>query len=182
MKFRKPEASDLKSSPQSKWRLGMTLAAALSILIACACPGAREFHDLDGNRINELKAMLLKMDEKELDKFISSFQFAKNFVPKQIILRFKDGTATSKVQETLKTLSASKNYEFKSTNALLINIPSAVTRQDIIAIAAALNEVKSVDYAVPNAIIQVAALPNDPEFPKLDGLHHRLPIERKAEA
>ena len=144
----------------------------LVVISGCACPGAQEFNNLDGNRVNEIKAMLQKMDDKELDKFIQDINMAKNILPKQIILKFKSGTAESKVQETLKTLNASKTYEFKSSSALLINVPTAVTRQDVFAIITALNEVKAVDYAVPNAILKIKALPNDPEFPKQDGLRN----------
>ncbi len=149
-----------------------TWLSLLVVISGCACPGAQEFNDLDGKRVNEIKAMLLKMDDKELDKFIQDINMAKNIIPKQIILKFKSGTAASKVQETLKTLNASKTYEFKSSSALLINVPTAITRQDVFAIITALNEVKSVDYAVPNAIVKIKALPNDPEFPKQDALRN----------
>lgn len=148
------------------------LTSLFLIISACACPGGQEYNDLDGNRVNELKSMLMKMDEKELDKFVRELNLAKAIVPKQIILRFKDGTSASKVQDTLKTLNASKTYEFKSSKALLINVPNAITRQDVFAIVTALNEVKSIDYAVPNGVLKVGALPNDPEFPRQDGLRN----------
>lgn len=160
-------------NPHILWAVSRSIWVLLfAILSACACPGGREFHNLEGERVNELTAMLQKMDEKELDKFLTELNMAKDIVPKQVILKFKAGTSTSKVQETLKTLSANKLYEFKSSGAILINIPTALTKQDIFAIVTALNEVKSIDYAEPNAILKVKALPNDPEFPNQNGLRN----------
>lgn len=144
----------------------ISLLILTGIINTCACPGGKRFNALDGSRVDELKAQVLKMDEKQLEKFLKDLRFAAEFVPQQIILRFKDGTDASKVQETLSTLKGKQSYQFKSSNALLVNIPDAITPQDVIAIATALNEVKSVDYAVPNAILKIKALPNDPEFSK----------------
>ena len=139
-------------------------------ITSCACPDGKQFNSVDGERINEIKALISKMDEKQTNEFIEQFKFAKEFLPQQVIVRFKDGTAASKVQETLNTLGALKSFQFKSTQALLLTIPDAITRNDILAIVTALNEVKAVDYAVPNGILKISAVPNDPAYPEQEDL------------
>jgi len=132
-------------------------------LVSCACPGGKEYRSLDGERVNELKARFAQMTEKEFESFSKDLNLAKEFLPRQVILKFKEGTSLSKIEETLGVLGAIKRYRFKST-ALLLNIPQAITKTDILAIVAALNEVESVDFAAPNGILKVSAVPNDPEL------------------
>ena len=144
----------------------------LSFLLGCSCPGGKEFHSLDGNRVNELKASIGKMSSKQLEDLARDFQMAKDFIPKQLIVKFKDGTTRSKVEETLTTLGAQKNYQFKSTKALLLTVPDAIKPTDIIAIVTALNEVESVDYASPNGVLKVSSVPNDPSYSQQDDLNN----------
>lgn len=132
-------------------------------LVSCACPGGKEYRSLDGERVDELKARFAQMTEKEFESFAKDLNLAKEFLPRQVILKFKEGTSLSKIEETLGVLGAIKRYRFKST-ALLLNIPQAITKTDILAIVAALNEVESVDFAAPNGILKVSAVPNDPEL------------------
>ncbi|NBX75355.1 MAG: hypothetical protein EBQ92_02285 [Proteobacteria bacterium] len=103
------------------------------------------------------------MTEKQIDEFSKELGLAKEFLPQQVIVKFKDGTSFSKVEETLGVLGATRHYQFKS-HALLLKMPDAITKTDILAIVAALNEVESVDYAAPNGILKVSAVPNDPQF------------------
>jgi len=114
--------------------------------------------------------VLSKMTNKQLDSFIRDFRLAKEFLPRQVIVKFKDGTDLEKVQETLSALKATQIHQFKTSKALLLKIPEAITRTDVLAIVAALNEVQSVDYAVPNGILKVSAVPNDPAYPNQDDL------------
>lgn len=136
------------------------------ILAGCSCPGGKEYRSLEGERVDALKSAISKMSEKELDELVQELNCAKEFVPNQVIVRFKEGTAVSKVQETISTLGAFKSYQFKSSQALLLSVPGAISRADVLAMVAALNEVESVDYAAPNGILKVSTLPNDPEFVK----------------
>ncbi|MFM8269783.1 MAG: S8 family serine peptidase, partial [Pseudomonadota bacterium] len=140
------------------------LLAIAIVLAGCSCPGGKEYRSIDGERVNELKAALAKMTPQQLGDLSKEFKFAKEFMPQQVVLRFKDGTAPSKVEETLNVLGAFKTYQFKSTKALLVTIPNAVTPTDVLAIVTALNEVESVDYASPNGILKVSAVPNDPQY------------------
>lgn len=142
------------------------LFAVAIIITGCSCPGGKEYRSLEGERVNALKAAIAKMSERELDELVTEFNYAKEFVPKQLIVKFKDGTTLSKVQETLQTLGAINTFQFKSSQALLLNIPDAISQKDILALAVALNEVESIDYAVPNGILKVSSVPNDPEFSK----------------
>lgn len=146
------------------WFRNFVFFTSLAYLFtSCACPGGKEYRSLDGERVNELKARLSQMTEKEMESFSKDLNLAKEFIPRQVILKFKEGTSLSKIEETLGALGAFKSYQFKS-KALLLTIPDAITKSDVIAIVAALNEVESVDYAVPNGILKVSAVPNDPEL------------------
>lgn len=140
------------------------------VLAGCSCPGGKEYRSIDGERVNELKAALAKMTPKQIEDLSQEFKFAKEFMPQQVILKFKEGTGPSKVEETLGVLGAFKTYQFKSTKALLLTIPDAVTATDVLAIVTALNEVESVDYASPNGILKVSAVPNDPQYANQDDL------------
>ena len=139
------------------------LSSLVYLLTSCACPGGKEYRSLEGERVNELKARLSQMTEKEIESFTKDLNLAKDFLPRQLILKFKEGTSLSRVEETLGVLGAFKSHQFRS-KALLLTIPNAITKSDILALVAALNEVESVDYAAPNGILKVSAVPNDPEL------------------
>ena len=146
--------------------------AGVSFLVGCSCPGGKEFHSLDGSRINQLKAALSKMTPKQIEELSRDLKLAKEFIPKQVIVKFKDGTSLAKVEETLGTLGAEKKYQFKSTQALLLTIPDAIKPTDILAIVAALNEVKSIAYASTNGILKVSTVPNDSSYTYQDNLNN----------
>lgn len=145
---------------------------SVAILSGCACPGGKEYHSADGERVSEIKRALSAMTSEQLDDFIKDFQIAKEFLPQQVIVKFANGTSLSKVQETLRAVGAIQSYEFKSTKALLVKIPDAISKADVLAIVTALNEIKSVDYAVPNGILKIRAIPNDPTYPEQDDLNN----------
>lgn len=145
---------------------------SLALLAGCACPGGKEYHSVDGERVSEIKQALSKMTPQQLDDFIKDFQLAKEFLPQQVIVKFANGTSLSKVQETLGAVGAIQSYEFKSTKALLVKVPDAISKADVIAIVTALNEIKSVDYAVPNGILKIHAIPNDPTYSEQDDLNN----------
>lgn len=141
-------------------------------LSGCACPDGKKFSYLEPQRVAELKASFAKISEEEFDDLLESYDFAKEFLPKQVIVKFKSEASASQVRETLSTLSADTLVQFKSTAAILINIPDAPTRSDVIAIITALNEVKSIDYAVPNGVVRLSSVPNDSYFQDLDNLRN----------
>lgn len=141
-------------------------------LAGCACPDGKKFSYLEPARISELKASFAKISDEEFNDLLKSYDFAKEFLPKQAIVKFSSEASQSQVSDTLRTLSANPLIQFKSTNALLIDIPDAPTRADVLAIITALNEVKSVEYAVPNGILKLTSVPNDPYYPDLDNLRN----------
>jgi len=143
------------------------------LLAGCACPDGKRFTDLEPARLAELKASLANISDEEFNELLNASDFAREFLPKQVIVKFSSEASTSQVRETLRTLSASTRYRFKSSNALLIDIPDAPTRSDIIAIVTALNEVKSIEYAVPNGILRLTQWPNDPQLGELDNLRNQ---------
>ena len=145
---------------------------SVALLSGCACPGGKEYHSVDGERVSEIKRALSEMTSQQLDDFIKDFQISKEFLPQQVIVKFANGTSLSKVQETLGAVGAIQSYEFKSTKALLVKVPDAISKADVLAIVTALNEIKSVDYAVPNGLLKISAIPNDPTYRDQDDLNN----------
>jgi len=143
------------------------------LLLGCACPDGKRFSYLEPARVAELKSRLSGVSEDEFNDLLKTYDFAREFLPRQVIIKFSSEASSSQVRDTLSKLSASPRFRFHSSKALLLDIPSAPTRSDVIAIVTALNEVKSVEYAVPNGINRLTSIPNDPHFAELDNLRNQ---------
>jgi subtilisin family serine protease len=88
----------------------------------------------------------------------------------EVLVRFKSGTASSRVAAVHATHSTQVVREFRvPSNLQLVQVPQSVTVEDAIA---AYQSDPEVLYAEPNYVYELNVAPNDPSFSQLYGLHN----------
>ncbi len=98
-----------------------------------------------------------------------SFCFAQNYVPGEVLVKWKRSVSFSSVQNTMQTLGLSMKKSFPSLGVQYMKLRPGMK------VETALTDLKqnpNLEYAEPNYIIRVLATPNDPQFNQLWGLHN----------
>ena len=146
----------------------------LAILTGCGtpCPSDKRVEDLSAARIKELNEKIAKLSPDAKTAFLKKLQVGSQFAPKQLFVKFKSETSEIKIRSVLGTLNSKVLYEFKSSGALLVDVPSALSDSELLAVAAAMSEVSSVEYAHPNSILRAINTPNDPQFGEQEDLNN----------
>ncbi len=93
----------------------------------------------------------------------------KNYVPGEILIKFKDGTSLIKTNLLHKNINAQKLGEIKNLKIQHIKLPEETSVED------AIDYYKSypdVEFVEPNYIVRTVAIPNDPGYIQQWGLNN----------
>lgn len=134
------------------------------------CPSDVKAENLSLQRVAELKKKLDELTPEMKLLYLKKLQVGSEFVPKQLMIKFSDNADQKRISSILAPTQSKQLFQFKSNNALLIEVPKAMSDNDLLALAAALSEVKDVDYVQPNAIVKAISTPDDPMYPKQENL------------
>jgi hypothetical protein len=89
-------------------------------------------------------------------------------VPGELIVGFREGVSHGQANAALAQAGAAKKHEFEQIDAALVHVPADRGA----AIEKALSSDPRVRYVEPNHVVSIAAVPNDPSFNQLWGLHN----------
>jgi hypothetical protein len=165
-------------------------AIFFTLLSGCAneCPNSKQYVNLEPQRVRELTTKISNMKVSTLVSFARKHGFKVSVTEsgmsidaklQSIILKFNSDTSESKKNEILSSLGASGSrpekvsirQTFRSSGAMELRVPQAVSYPELLAMVQALNEVSSVAYATPNRLFRVRDIPADPDFDALDNLN-----------
>jgi subtilisin family serine protease len=148
--------------------------ALLVTLLGCGtpCPTDNKVDSLSVARIRELTEKINKLSPESKLSYLKKLQISSKFVPKQLMVKFNKDASETKIRSILSTVNSKMVYQFRTNGTLLIEIPSALTDADLLAVAAAMNEVEAVEYVHPNSILKIVAVPNDPMFGTQEALNN----------
>ena len=100
------------------------------------------------------------------------FNLDREHVPDQLVVRFATTASAAARTTSLKALGAKVLFTFKS-GAQQLQLPTKGDDRRLLVLAKALAATKSVLSVEANTILHAdATIPNDPDFPKLYGLHN----------
>lgn len=140
------------------------------------CPESQKVDSLSSARITELSLKISKLSPEGksalLNKLLKVTSKDYDFAPKQLLVKFKSDTAESKIRSILGVTSSNAVYRFQSNGTLLIQVGSVTTKEELLAVAAAMAEVESVEYVHPNSRLKIVQTPDDPLFKDQEALHN----------
>lgn len=90
------------------------------------------------------------------------------FVPGEVLVKFEKGASASARTSALGALGARSTERLGDTGVMLVRLPQGAS---VTAAAAALERDPRVAYAEPNYLSRTSAIPDDPRFGQLWGLH-----------
>jgi subtilisin family serine protease len=96
-------------------------------------------------------------------------QFSTEFVPGEVLLKFKKGTTRTETRTLHSNFGAKEIRRIESLGVRRIKLPSAISVKEAVEYYKMDPNVK---YAEPNYIINFTAMPNDSAFSELWGLHN----------
>ena len=96
-------------------------------------------------------------------------RFSVDFVPNEVLMKFKEEITQTKMQALHSYLRAEEIGQNKATRVRCIRLPENISVEEAIA---HYEMDSNVDYAEPNYIFNYTAIPNDPAFVELWGLHN----------
>jgi subtilisin family serine protease len=95
--------------------------------------------------------------------------FGQNYVPGEVLLKWKDGVSFFSVQNTIQALGMSTKRNFRSLRIYHLKLGRGMKIETALA---NLRRNPNVEYAEPNYMYRALATPNDPQFTELWGLHN----------
>ncbi len=110
-----------------------------------------------------------KMESTSNDNSLFKTTNLKNYLPGEILIKFKDGTSSIRTNLLHENINAKKIGEFRHLKIQHIKLPEETSIED------ALEYYRSypdVEFAEPNYIVRIAAIPDDPGYNKQWGLNN----------
>jgi subtilisin family serine protease len=101
--------------------------------------------------------------------FIFSINVYAEYVPGEILVKYKDSTDGIGLSGIHSYIGAVKKKEFGKIRIQRLQLPDYMSVEDAIAYY---EQDPNVEYAEPNYVVRIAATPNDPDFSSLWGLHN----------
>ena len=93
----------------------------------------------------------------------------KNYMPGEILIKFKDGTSLIKINMLHKNINAKKIGDIKHLKIQHIRVPEETSVEDAVEYYKSYPEV---EFAEPNYIVRTAAIPDDPGYNQQWGLNN----------
>jgi len=100
---------------------------------------------------------------------LTSLCFAGDYVPGEILVKWKKGVSPVSVQNTTRALGLSTKKRFAPLGIQHMKLRPGMK---VDAALFSLRQTSNVEYAEPNYIYRALAMPNDPQFDQLWGLHN----------
>jgi len=100
---------------------------------------------------------------------LTGFGLAHDYVPGQLLVKWKEGASLLSVQNTIRALNMKTERNFPSLKVHQMKLPRGTEVKTALAM---LQNNPNLEYAEPNYIIRVLATPNDAQFDQLWGLHN----------
>ncbi len=101
--------------------------------------------------------------------FVLSINVHAEYVPGELLVKYRNTVALSRVSMLHQNIAAVKKGEFKRINVHHIKLPDNMSVEDAIAYY---SQDPDIEYAEPNYIVHATATPNDTFFSELWGLHN----------